>query len=528
MSTGYLEIAHEGLVGAGNGMVFNIDGHADTAMIRKGGGNGTTEIVGFSQAMEADGLGLEGTASNDTFNVTVTDDGWVSLKGGQGNDAFALGASWGTVRLDYKADNAGNTPTQGIRVDLAAGLVSNDGLGGTDTIATAVAAGGTDTIEPYGPVTLEIRGTQHADVMQGSAGDERFITLGGNDTVDGGGGWDLLRYDQSGATGAVWVDLAAGIARGSWEGSGFAQSISNIESVRGTREFGDLLAGSDAGETFKGRGGGGAIFGDGFEAAYAPDEAATVYRLYQATLGRAPDLGGHAGWTERLFAGESTLQQVTNGFVASQEFQNTYGTLDNAGFVNLLYQNVLGRDADAGGLAGWTEQLDGGMSGAQVVTCFAQSGELVVATNAAANSFVLEQSQASRSDDVYRLYQATLDRAPDLNGFQGWTANLAGGTSLLSAINGFVSSQEFQNTYGTLDEAGFVNQLYQNVLGREADAGGLAGWVTALEGGTSRAEVVRGFAQSSEFATATAEDLKILGSRSRSGQRRRLPRLAER
>lgn len=145
--------------------------------------------------------------------------------------------------------------------------------------------------------------------------------------------------------------------------------------------------------------------------------------------------------------------------------------------MSLLYQNVLGRDADVGGLAGWTAQLEGGMSRAQVVTGFSNSAEFVEATASDARAFVNATSQAGWTDDVYRIYQATLDRAPDYAGLEGWTEQLAGGRELGSVISAFVGSQEFQNTYGDLDNAGFVNQLYLNVLDRGADAGGCpAGW----------------------------------------------------
>ncbi len=245
------------------------------------------------------------------------------------------------------------------------------------------------------------------------------------------------------------------------------------------------------------------IFPDGFDASTAPEEGASIYRIYQATLDRAPDIGGFNNWTERLLTGDQTLQDIASGFVASQEFQNTYGALDDAGFVNLLYQNVLDRDADTGGLNNWIAQLDSGMSRAEVVTGFSNSVEFIEATHSAANSFANATSQASWTDDVYRLYQATLDRAPDFGGLTNWTEELAGGRDFTSVINGFVASQEFQNTYGTLDDAGFVNQLYHNVLDRGADANGLSNWVTKLNEGMSRAEVVEGFAQSSEFRAST-------------------------
>ncbi|MBN9678450.1 DUF4214 domain-containing protein [Salipiger bermudensis] len=508
MDDGFLNIDHAEMVESGHGMRFDIDGNANTALITKTGGNGTTTIYDVMNAMEADGLALSGTASDDTFNATVSNDGWLALKGGQGDDSFVLGESFGTVRLDYKTDNSGNTPTRGIVIDMGTGIVSEDGFGGSDTITTAAPYVDEVTGELYFSGRIEIRGTAHADSMTGSARDERFITLGGNDTVSGGDGWDTLRFDRSGMTGAVAVDLEDGTAMGSWQGTDFRQTISGIEDLRGTREFGDKLSGSDASESFFGNGGDDAIFGDGFDPTYAMDEAASVYRLYQATLDRAPDLRGLTNWSERLFTGESGLQQVATGFVNSAEFQATYGALDDAGFVELLYQNVLGRAADAGGLANWTGQLADGTSRAEVVLGFSQSAEFTDTTAAEARAFANASSQAGWGDDVYRVYQATLDRAPDITGFSNWSGQLAEGRALDTVINGFVNSAEFQATYGALDDEGFVELLYQNVLGRAADAGGLDNWTGQLAEGTSRAEVVRGFSQSAEFVAATAEDFK--------------------
>jgi hypothetical protein len=199
---------------------------------------------------------------------------------------------------------------------------------------------------------------------------------------------------------------------------------------------------------------------------------------------------------------------VAAGLVGSPEFQNTYGALTNSGFVELLYQNVLGRAADAGGLANWTARLNDGMTKSQVVVGFSESAEFSAGTNAAANTFALERTPATWSDDVFRVYQATLDRAPDLTGFTNWSARLATGTEFQTVVSGFVNSTEFQNTYGALSNSGFVQQLYQNVLGRAADAAGLANWTGRLNDGMTKAQVVQGFAQSSEFINGTKADLK--------------------
>jgi hypothetical protein len=58
--------------------------------------------------------------------------------------------------------------------------------------------------------------------------------------------------------------------------------------------------------------------------------------------------------------------------------------------------------------------------------------------------------------------------------------------------------------YGASPSNGqFVTALYQNVLNRAPDAGGLAYWVGELENGTlSRPEVLIGFSESAENQTA--------------------------
>src|SRR5690606_6409965 len=69
-------------------------------------------------------------------------------------------------------------------------------------------------------------------------------------------------------------------------------------------------------------------------------------------------------------------------------------------------------------------------------------------------------------------------------------------------------SPEFKAVYGAPDHGGFVDLLYQNVLGRAAEEAGRARWVSLLEGQTmTRDEVVLGFSNSAEFIAATAPAL---------------------
>lgn len=237
--------------------------------------------------------------------------------------------------------------------------------------------------------------------------------------------------------------------------------------------------------------------------------AGQVTRVYLATLDRAPGLEGHRDWTAQLASGALDLDGVIAGFVNSREFQDIYGQTTNAEFVTLLYQNVLGRAPGEAGLANWTQALDSGASSReQVVAGFSESAEFrdVARVDALQTSFAAYQ--ADYVDDVYRLFQATLGRAPNTSGLLDWARQMAEGTEYVDVATGFVNSREFQDAYGSTNDVEFVTLLFQNVLGRAPNASGLDYWVGRLsEGIDTREEVVRGFAQSREFRTGTEATL---------------------
>lgn len=68
----------------------------------------------------------------------------------------------------------------------------------------------------------------------------------------------------------------------------------------------------------------------------------------------------------------------------------------------------------------------------------------------------------------------------------------------------FVNSVEFATKYGPLDTLGFVQRLYNNVLGRDGEVAGVFGWVDGLNHGLTRAQVLEGFSESGENVAKTA------------------------
>jgi beta-glucanase (GH16 family) len=244
-------------------------------------------------------------------------------------------------------------------------------------------------------------------------------------------------------------------------------------------------------------------FLDGYLDYSATDPAGQVYRLYEATLGRAPDQEGLTNWVNILDSGTS-LQTVASDFVGSQEFQSTYGSLTNSGFVTLIYNNVLHRAPDSGGLSYWTGLLNSGQdTRAQVVTGFSESSEDITDSAAAVGQGLWVGNPDAA--DVARLYDTVFSRLPDFSGLAYWTGVMEGGASLQSVANGFVGSVEFQSTYGALNTTNFVTLLYNNVLHRAPDAGGLSYWTNLLDTGQdTQAQVVVGFSDSPEHVANTA------------------------
>jgi len=110
---------------------------------------------------------------------------------------------------------------------------------------------------------------------------------------------------------------------------------------------------------------------------------------------------------------------------------------------------------------------------------------------------------------LYRLYQATFDRAPDPGGLAYWLAHQEAGLALESIAASFVGSPEFVNANGRLDDAAYVTRLYQNVLGREPDEGGFAWHLNMLAHGVSRAQELLHFSESAELIAELAPTLPV-------------------
>lgn len=106
----------------------------------------------------------------------------------------------------------------------------------------------------------------------------------------------------------------------------------------------------------------------------------SIRRLYLAYFLRHADASGLAYWSD-LYANKLTLSQISSNFAKSAEFRNRYGSLSNGAFVDMIYNNVLGRLPDKGGRAHWVGVLDGKkLSRGGVMISFSQSKEFIART----------------------------------------------------------------------------------------------------------------------------------------------------
>ena len=95
-----------------------------------------------------------------------------------------------------------------------------------------------------------------------------------------------------------------------------------------------------------------------------------VSSLYVSMFDRAPERDGLAYWSNQINSGTSAAVVAQNMFNVAGARTMYPLTASNSQIVSTLYQNALGRAADAAGLAYWTAQLDSGVSKGQVFNDF--------------------------------------------------------------------------------------------------------------------------------------------------------------
>ncbi|CAN7672216.1 calcium-binding protein [Rhizobium sp. LjRoot98] len=154
---------------------------------------------------------LVGYAGNDKF---IGGAGGDFVQGGEGKDTYdGNGSDYDTLAFDDAYYTA--SAYRGIALNSTTGTVID-------------AWGNAETFSGF----EHFRGTQFKDSFVGSVRDEQFMGLGGRDSINGGGGFDVVRYDRDenrGGTGSVTVNL---VTQKATDGFGKTDTLKSIEGAR--------------------------------------------------------------------------------------------------------------------------------------------------------------------------------------------------------------------------------------------------------------------------------------------------------
>lgn len=242
----------------------------------------------------------------------------------------------------------------------------------TSTTSNAVALnsiqGGSDTDDNW-------TGTTASDNYYGSVGDDELYGGNGDDNLYGGNDNDDLHGDDGddhlyGSNGDDHLYGGNGSDDANYEGNYAEYALLQTSTVIQLADSNELRDGTDTLESIER-----VHFADVSLALDTDGVAGEAYRLYKAAFDRESDDSGLGYWIAQLENG-STINDVANAFVGSDEFQHLYGVdVSDECFVNLLYNNVLDRDADEAGYAFWLNALDTTLSRADVLVNFSESIE---------------------------------------------------------------------------------------------------------------------------------------------------------
>lgn len=370
---------------------------------------------------------------------------------------------------------------------LSAVLVDTNGLGDTAHVGlsgfdiTLLTGAGTfeqvpgraNIIADSASQTIIVNGGQ--DRVNAGGGDDRIIigesiadTIGHItiNTLDGGEGYDTLQLDRATRDGYSFhagrnADGNATLSMGPVDRTNISYQISNFEALHFSEASADTSA----------RG--------------------SVTRLYESLLDRAPDAGSLDYWMRQL-AGDGTLDGVTQTIVESAELAGKVPMADGA-YVAWLYDQVLGRAADAGGLTYWTASLaNGDLSRADLALALIDSGEKL--------QMVASHELDIGASDIgvlIRMYDALYDRRPDLDGLNYWIDRSEADASLADIADSFIAADE---ATGELDDAAFVAHLYRTALERDATTLELSEWNALLANGhVDRGDVLLALVESAEM-----------------------------
>ena len=235
-----------------------------------------------------------------------------------------------------------------------------------------------------------------------------------------------------------------------------------------------------------------------------------VERLYNNVLNRASEPGGIDFWTNELYTYKETGAQVAVGFIGSKEFKDR--NTSDSDFIDILYRTFFDREPEAGGKNFWMNQLKtGAMTRDQVAMGFIDSQEWAdtcarygIRSGGSYKSKVTIQPSSLTLAFVERMYTTALGRDYDTAGRDFWAKPLANFELTGEQVGiNFFNSAEMKGY--NLSDSEYIERLYLTFMDRPSDSGGKNFWLNFLKEGHSREELVLGFTRSEEFVNKCIE-----------------------
>jgi hypothetical protein len=183
-------------------------------------------------------------------------------------------------------------------------------------------------------------------------------------------------------------------------------------------------------------------------------------------------------------AGTSPASLQSNTVIASAQVQR---------YITKVYSDLFNRTPDPAGLASWTSALNSGTPRVAVANAITYSSEY-------------------RSKLITGSYDRYLARVPDQSGLNSWLAAMNGGWTISQMDSGLIASDEYWTKSGST-QAGWVAELYTDVLGRSASSSEVTYWTARLSNGSRRDQVAMSFLLSTERLSTVVDGYyrKLLG-----------------
>lgn len=188
-------------------------------------------------------------------------------------------------------------------------------------------------------------------------------------------------------------------------------------------------------------------------------EVGLIAHDYQQYIGRSPDAEGLTYWLTRMQAG-LTDEQLSAALISSPEYVQTHGGSD-ALWVDAMYQDLLGRDADVAGWQHWQTVLNLGGSRYEVALGIATSAE--------------HEARVVAND-----YFAYLGRTASPADINYWVAQLEHGARNEDIAAGFLASPEYVANQGQGTAIGWLDRVYQDLFDRAPTNNELAYWLPQM------------------------------------------------